>query len=130
MFVLCKTKGCRNAGLKGERAEGNVCTMHMQELLLGVGGCEKLHGEEPTQLWVWGGCSAWEELVGNRAAASSLLLCPLWSPQGQRVPSALGLPCSALALRRSCESEAGKWDFAPVWDQSAPCPHGTSLAEW
>lgn len=44
MFVLCKTKGCRNAGLKGERAEGNVCTMHMQELLLGVGGCEKLHG--------------------------------------------------------------------------------------
>lgn len=44
MFVLCKTKGCRNAGLKGERAERNVCATHMQELLLRVGGSGELMG--------------------------------------------------------------------------------------
>lgn len=136
MFVLCKTKGCRNAGLKGERAERNVCATHMQELLLRVGGSGELMG----CMGVCGGVHpalglGWLQCVGKSRWETQKLLhpcccVPSGAPMGRCAPAALGLLCGLLAPSRSCVSGAGNGDFAPLWGQSAPCPHGTSLAAW
>lgn len=151
MFVLCKTKGCRNAGLKGDPCRGETSVPRTRAL----GLCETLAAQRAASAYKCGegrgGRSLpalglrWLRRARRRWDAAERLLRPACTlpcsggvpfkpPPGAIVASGAaverGGPTQGLGAVGLGEKGAGRWDFAPAWGQSPSCPHGTGWAAW